>query len=207
MTTITVDMVMSWRPCWSEPAVRSVVGDDLPVTSDTVHQVRARGVSDDDIVWAACRALDAATRATWLDRIVERAVRDHALYCGVPAVEEWASRWLDGTDRTAESARAAARAARAARAAWAAPAARAAAAAWATAAATRAAEAARAAAALAADAATRAAEAARAAAAAWATAAAALAADAATRAAEAAAAESWAAERAAQVDDLRAVCQ
>jgi len=145
---------MSWLPCMSRAEVERIVGDGLPVTSDTVRQVRARGVSDDDIVWAACRALDASTRTAWLERVVTRAVTTHALHCGVPAIESWARRWLGGEDRTAESARAAARAARAATAAWAAPAAWAAdAAAWAAVAATRAADAA-------ADAATRAAEAA-----------------------------------------------
>ena len=112
MTTITVDMVMSWHPCWSEPAVRSVVGDGLPVTSDTVRQVRARGVSDEDIVWAACRALDASTRTAWLERVVTRAVTTHALHCGVPAIESWARRWLGGEDRTAKSAWAVAEATR-----------------------------------------------------------------------------------------------
>jgi hypothetical protein len=71
----------------------------------------------------------------WLDVLVTRAVRSHALRCGVPTVEEWAARWLSGEDRTARAAAAAAWAAAEATwaeaAAWAARAARAAEATWA----------------------------------------------------------------------------
>jgi len=58
-----------------------------------------------------CPALDRA-----LEKIVLRAVTNHALHCGVPTVEVWATKWISGEDRTAASAASAASAARAARA-------------------------------------------------------------------------------------------
>jgi len=142
-----------------------------------------------------------------IEVIVTSAIVEHALDCGVEAVEKWAARWLSGEDRSAWAARAAAAAAAAVEAARAA--------AWAARAAAEAAEAAEAA--WAARAAARAARAAAAAveaawAAAWAAAAAAEATEAAwaaraaaVEAAWAAAVEAaWAAERQHQADDIRA---
>jgi len=43
-------------------------------------------------------------QAAWLERVVTRAVTTHALHCGVPAVEQWAMRWLSGENRTARAA-------------------------------------------------------------------------------------------------------
>jgi hypothetical protein len=41
-----------------------------------------------------------------VDTFVDRAVETHCLSCGVPAVELWAAKWLDGSDRSAWSTRA-----------------------------------------------------------------------------------------------------
>jgi hypothetical protein len=35
-----------------------------------------------------------------VDGIVDRAVREHALRCGIPEIERWARRWLSGDDRS-----------------------------------------------------------------------------------------------------------
>jgi hypothetical protein len=75
----------------------------------------------DWLIWQAGRlpaerllaVLPALLRA--VNRIVDRAVRDHALPCA--ATREWAERWLSGEDRTWEGAEEAAMAAVAARAA------------------------------------------------------------------------------------------
>lgn len=39
-----------------------------------------------------------------IDVIVDRAVKNYALHCGIPAVEQWAQKWLDGTDRSQSAA-------------------------------------------------------------------------------------------------------
>jgi hypothetical protein len=46
-----------------------------------------------------------------IERIVERAIRNHALHCDIVAVEQWATCWLSGEDRSLASARSAAEAA------------------------------------------------------------------------------------------------
>ena len=135
MTTWTVDQMLAARPCeeytreriaelWAGRDALSLLDIlDLPIPGE--HRV-----------WVACRpgALTASQRTAWLDGIVTRAVTTYALHCGVGAVETWAARWLDGTDRTSPAAAEAARSARSARSAWAAEAARAAvASAWAAA--------------------------------------------------------------------------
>ena len=108
---ITVNDVIFHRPCEAylagddgSPTDRliSLVGDGLPATAETVEYLRDRRVPDHDIVWIACRVLDPAIRASWLERIVTRAVETHALHCGVPAIETWARAWLSGEDRSAE---------------------------------------------------------------------------------------------------------
>ena len=111
---ITVQDVLAHHPCEAyrdgdSPTDRliSLVGDGLPVAAETVGYLRSHGVPNADIVWAACRVLDPAIRASWLERIVTRAVETHALHCGVPAVETWARAWLSGEDRSAEAAAAA----------------------------------------------------------------------------------------------------
>ena len=121
-TQITVQDVLAHHPCEAyrdgdSPTDRliSLVGAGLPATAETVEYLRSHGVPNADIVWAACRVLDPAIRASWLERIVTRAVETHALHCGVPAVETWARAWLSGEDRSAEAAAAAMAAVEAAR--------------------------------------------------------------------------------------------
>ena len=61
-----------------------------------------------DRAWVATRreVLSEEQTAAWLDIVVTRVVRKHALRCGVPAVEEWAARWLSGENRSLDAARA-----------------------------------------------------------------------------------------------------
>lgn len=37
-------------------------------------------------------------RSRFLNRVVDRAIRNHALNCGIARVEKWASEWLDGVE-------------------------------------------------------------------------------------------------------------
>jgi hypothetical protein len=62
-----------------------------------------------DIVWVFCRPeiLSVDIKNQWLEIITTRAVTNCALHCGIDTVEEWATNWLSGDDRTDDSARAA----------------------------------------------------------------------------------------------------
>ncbi len=57
-------------------------------------------ISDADKIWVCCRPKN-VHRAAWLEGIVTRTVRTHALHCGIETVEEWAREWLSGADRPA----------------------------------------------------------------------------------------------------------
>jgi hypothetical protein len=125
---ITADQIISWRPCPRYPDDR--VHQLGPAIGLTPLEIAALDIPHADRVWVLLRpeVLGEHGLQVALDRIAVRAVTNHALHCGVPAVERWAQGWLDGTDRTEaaataawETALAAAWAARAAaREAWAA---------------------------------------------------------------------------------------
>ena len=115
MKTWTIDEMRAENPCAKYGRARIA---DLWAGR---HSLTLADILDLDIpagerVWVACRpgALAHEMRRRWLDGIATRAVTTHARHCGVPAVEQWAVQWLDGTDRTAwavEAARAPSRAA------------------------------------------------------------------------------------------------
>jgi hypothetical protein len=119
----TSEMILAHNPCkeYTLERLQSLMGDGL-----TVHQIAEHpDVPIEDRIWILCRILDSAIRQQWIARIADRAVRNHALKCGVSVVESWAEKWLNGTNRSVEAA------ARARVAAWAAWAARAEVATWA----------------------------------------------------------------------------
>lgn len=66
-----------------------------------------RSVPPEDRVWVLLRpeVLGAETCARLAHRWADRAVRQYARRCGVPAVEAWARCWLSGADRSAVAAR------------------------------------------------------------------------------------------------------
>jgi len=140
---ITADQIISWRPCPRYPDDR--VHQQGPAIGLTPLEIAALDIPHADRVWVLLRPEVLGKRGlrVAIDRIATRAVTNHALHCGVPGVEQWAQRWLDGTDRTEAAATAAEEVAWAAAAARATATARAAeAAAWAAESAARAAEAA-----------------------------------------------------------------
>jgi hypothetical protein len=108
---ITADQIISWRPCYRYPddRVRALV----PGLGLTPLEIAALPIPPEDRVWVLLRpeVLGEHGFQVALDRIVTRAVTNHALHCGVPEVELWAQRWLDGTDRTGAAACSAASAA------------------------------------------------------------------------------------------------
>lgn len=69
-----------------------------------VELVHENAVQPKDIVWVAKQLLTTDQRKEFADACTDREVERHALRCGVPAVEDWARRWLSGEDRTARAA-------------------------------------------------------------------------------------------------------
>jgi cobalamin biosynthesis Mg chelatase CobN len=109
----TVDEMLAERPC--ERYTRETLeelwnGKECLSLSDILE----KDIPGADKSWVCCRPIVGELRDKWLERVVTRAVRDHALHCGVLSVAQWAQSWLDGTDRSARAADAAARAADAA---------------------------------------------------------------------------------------------
>lgn len=124
MTSWTVEAIVKLGPCYSEARIREVYAGRATLT---LREILALDIPAADRLWVVWRprVLTPAQRQTVCDRIVERAIRSYAL--GEPTTKVWATRWLDGTDRSRAAAAGAARAAgAAARAHRAAPAVRAA---------------------------------------------------------------------------------
>ena len=120
MKSWTIDEMLAERPCeeYTQERITELWAGRERLT---LLEVLDLPISWADRVWVICRpdALTHEQKAEWLERIVTRAIRNHALNCGIPTVEAWAQNWLDGTDRSNAAAAAAwtAEAARAARAA------------------------------------------------------------------------------------------
>lgn len=68
-------------------------------------------IPDSDKLWCVWKELTKEQTDAALERIVTRAVTNHAIGCGIPDVEAWAARWLSGADREAATAEAAAQSA------------------------------------------------------------------------------------------------
>ena len=108
---ITADQIIFWLPCPGYPNYR--VHQLVPGPGLTPLEIAALLIPPEDRVWVLLRpeVLGEHGFQVALDRIVTRVVTNHALHCGVPEVELWAQRWLDGTDRTGAAACSAASAA------------------------------------------------------------------------------------------------
>lgn len=119
MKELSVLDVMVLRPCYSEDKVKEVFNgrDKL-----TLLDILDLDIPAKDKVWVLTRPgiLPDAILKEFAALAVDRAVRQHCLSCGLPTVEAWAVKWLDGSDRSAEAARAAYEAREARGAAWAA---------------------------------------------------------------------------------------
>ena len=115
--TYTVDDIMAIRPCYPRERVTALWAGRAAITPLELLDLP---IPPADVLWAAWRIWPEPARTVALTATVARAVTNHALHCGVPAVEDWAESWLDGTDRTEASARAAVLSSRAeaAEAAW-----------------------------------------------------------------------------------------
>lgn len=130
MPSWTVDEMLAEEPCdrYDRERIAKLCAGKPSLT--LLEILDHPDIPDEDKVWVACRDKN-PTRHVAIEVIVTRCVTNHALHCGIPAVEAWAQKWLSGEDRSSRAAvwasrvaawpsRAAAEAARnaAARAAW-----------------------------------------------------------------------------------------
>ena len=129
MPSWTVDEMLAEKPCDKYDRERIVKLCAGKPSLTLLEILDHPDIPDEDKVWVACRDKN-PTRHVAIEVIVTRCVTNHALHCGIPAVEAWAQKWLSGEDRSSRAAwnasrvaawasRAAAEAAwNAARAAW-----------------------------------------------------------------------------------------
>jgi hypothetical protein len=97
MQTWTIRTILAERPCrnymrprgGATPLLRRLMGRRRRVTILTV--AKDRRIPVEHRIWLACRRGDHIR--SWLDRVVTRALRRHALHCGIKAVEVWAAQW------------------------------------------------------------------------------------------------------------------
>jgi hypothetical protein len=108
MKSLTVSDIMALGPCYAYPEsrVRELWGDRDALT---LVEILRLNIPAEDRIWVLTRegVCDRDLLLTWVNGVADRAVRNHCLTCGVAAVETWARRWLDGTDRTSAAAYAA----------------------------------------------------------------------------------------------------
>ena len=115
----TVKQMLAEKPCaqYTEEVLAKLwAGREVVDWLD----IEKMDIPDADKLWGSWRGLTKGQTDLVLDKVVNRAITNHALHCGVPSVEIWADNWLSGKDKSAWAA-GAAEAARAA--AWAAEAA------------------------------------------------------------------------------------
>ena len=93
--------------CYSDAKLAEL----LPQPITLVEALRREDVPAVDRCWVFFAAATTEQQKAVTDRIVTRAVETHALRCGIPAVEAWARKWLDGSDLSYQAAAAAAAAA------------------------------------------------------------------------------------------------
>jgi predicted kinase len=119
MKSLTINDIMDLKPCYSRAKVESVFNGR---ESLTLAEILAADIPPEDRIWVLIQpgVMTPEQVKAFCDRTADRAVRNHCLNSGIKAVEEWAAKWLNGEDRTAEAAMAANSAARAAEAAMAA---------------------------------------------------------------------------------------
>jgi hypothetical protein len=108
--TFTIDQILGWKPCedYTRKRIEGLFSGRESITAEELAEL---DIPIEDKIWVFLHTKHAPEIT---ERIVTRAVTNHALTCGVSDVETWARDWLDGTDRSREAARAADEAARAA---------------------------------------------------------------------------------------------
>jgi hypothetical protein len=115
MKTWTVKQMLAEKPCeqYTEEVLTKLWAGCEKVSWLDIEKM---DILDADKMWGAWKGLTKKQTDLVLEKVVTRAITNHALHCGVPAVEKWAGNWLSGEDRSARAAKAAASAAWAAKA-------------------------------------------------------------------------------------------
>ena len=107
LKTWTVKQMLAEEPCeqYTEEALAKLWAGREKVT---LLDIIAMDIPDTDKLWGSWRGLTKGQTDLVLDKVVTRAITNHALHCGVPSVEIWADNWLSGKDKSVRAARAAA---------------------------------------------------------------------------------------------------
>jgi hypothetical protein len=120
MNIVTLDQIIAFRPCRDYTDNKNALllrlaggATEWPL----IDILQRNDIPADDRVWIATRhgVLTDTQYTAWLDVVVTRAVRNHALGT---VIDGWARDWLSGEDRSAASAVAASARAEAEAAAW-----------------------------------------------------------------------------------------
>jgi len=116
LKTWTVKQMLAEKPCeqYTEEALAKLWAGREKVT---LLDIIDMDIPDTDKLWGSWRGLTKGQTDLVLDKVVTRAITNHALHCGVPSVEIWADNWLSGKDKSVRAAAWDAGAARAAEAA------------------------------------------------------------------------------------------
>jgi len=98
MNSYSIDEIMSHHPCAAYPRerVEALWGGRERMT---LAEILDLPIPAADRVWV----IRLNPPDGWADRVADRAVRTHAMGCGIIEVEDWAARWLSGDDRSLRS--------------------------------------------------------------------------------------------------------
>lgn len=100
---VTVDDVMSLNPCYSCACIKELFDGR---ESLTCAEYAAIDIYEGDRLWGMIRLWPEVV-PSWLDIIVERAIRRSLGKSGSVKWEKWAENWLNGSDRSCSAAYAA----------------------------------------------------------------------------------------------------
>ena len=100
LKTWTVKQMLAEEPCeqYTEEALAKLWAGREKVT---LLDIIDMDIPDTDKLWGSWRGLTKGQTDLVLDKVVTRAITNHALHCGVPSVEIWADNWLSGKDKSA----------------------------------------------------------------------------------------------------------
>ena len=97
---VTVDDVMSLNPCYSYARIKELFDGR---ESLTCAEYAAVGICEGDRLWGMVKLWPEVV-PSWLDIVVERAIRRSLGKSGSVEWEKWAENWLNGSDRSRSTA-------------------------------------------------------------------------------------------------------
>ena len=97
MAVITLEQVRAWNPCsdYTDERLEELAAGRESIT---IAEALDLPISASHRVWLLTNqgVLPDTVRREWVEAVVSRAVRAHALTCGIAEVEDWAARWFAG---------------------------------------------------------------------------------------------------------------